>query len=110
MNTGPTRAWREHLWVRAQVLLDGLEGLLGKFEQAATNEGHTMSLSQLLSDARKQSPVMLAELSKKMSSEEERKLLSLIKELVEIERSLAVPGDRCYIPRPQPPLRLAPYW
>jgi hypothetical protein len=114
--SGPTRAWREHLRVRLEVLLAGLGDLLRNIDQAAAGVGHTQSLEALLRDletpAAAPTPTDATRDSKKSSPaltpEQTVELRALIGRLTDLEAALAARAPLPRRPRPQPELRLRP--
>lgn len=104
----PTPAWREHLWVRLQVLLDGLSGLLRDFGDAAARRGHTLDMEELLAQAQLESPIQSLTDRRTLSEEQARELADLVHR---IERLGAALSSRSGVPHrqtPAPELRLRP--
>lgn len=104
----PAQAWREHLWVRLQVLLDGLAGLLRNFGDAAASRGHTLDIEQLLAQAQAVSPIQSLSDARTLRPEQARELADLVRQ---IERLGAALSSRSGLPHPQrpaPELRLRP--
>lgn len=96
----PTPAWREHLRVRAEVLLGGLRDLLRNIDLAAAGVGHTQSLDDLLAALQAPPPALTAE--------QAQELRALVDQLIRLEASLATRAPPPRRPRPQPELRLRP--
>lgn len=109
-------AWRDHLYVRLQVLLVGLRELLKGVEQAAASRAHTLPLEELLQRVSTE-PVALAGREKRSDpagralqpaqvSVLEDALAALTALEAELGRTAA--ADLPYRPSPQPELRLRP--
>lgn len=96
----PTPAWREHLRVRLEVLLDGLHDLLRTIDPAAAGRGHTPSLDALLADLEQHEPAL--------TPTQSAELRALVGRLIRLETSLGARAPSPRRPRPQPELRLRP--
>lgn len=109
-------AWRDHLYVRLQVLLVGLRELLKGVEGAAASRAHTLPLKELLQRASTE-PVALAgrenradPAGRALRPVQVSKLEDALAALAALEAELGrtAAADLPYRPSPQPELRLRP--
>lgn len=107
----PTRAWREHLYIRAMTLLSGLRHLLDGYGDAVDESAHSMPLATVLRRAVQTEPVRRRSRRDRAAGtlSEARRLLESIEALRELERQLAAAlTDTPYRPLPEVHLRLNP--
>jgi len=107
-HSAPTKAWREHLWVRLQILLQGLNDLLANLDAASTSQGHTLKTRQLLDRATQQSPIDQSTDQSKLTCVQRDELNDLIAQIVELENALSDRSDMPHMPEPLPELGLRP--
>ena len=99
--SGPTDIWREHLAVRLQVLLDGLQGLLKNIGTAASAEGHTESVARLLGDWEKKAVISSKSDTRPLSHSQSNEVGRLVQEIAQLEAALA---GRQKLPQAQKPI------
>lgn len=99
--SGPTEIWREHLAVRLQVLLDGLQGLLKNIGTAASAEGHTESVARLLGDWEKKAVISSESDTRPLSHSQSNEVGRLVQDIAQLEAALA---GRQKLPQAQKPI------
>jgi hypothetical protein len=101
-------AWLEHLWVRLQVLLDGLADLLRNFGDAAARRGHTLDMEQLLARAQAVSPIQSLTDRRTLNPDQARELADLVRRIEGLGAALSSRSGVPHRQRPAPELRLRP--
>lgn len=112
---GPSRAWREHLYVRAQVELRGLRNHLRRYTEATTATGSSVPLQALFAEAVNQPPLASSDnrpdpTAARLKIDQAEALAHAVQAVQDLEREL----DRCapdfgpYRPVPMPEVRLRP--
>lgn len=104
----PTDAWREHLWVRLHVLLEGVGDLLDRFGVASATEGHTVDTNQILQKATIEPAIKNAIDNRVISDSQRDELRALVSRIVDLESALSSRGEVPHKPEPLPELRLRP--
>ena len=104
----PRDAWQEHLWVRLQVLLDGVSKLLKNVSDTSTSKAHTLDTRQLLQLATQRPPVADNDDKRKLSDIQRNELHDLMLRITELEETLSSIKDLPHKPQPSPELRLRP--
>lgn len=104
----PSEAWREHLWVRFQVLLAGLSDLLDNFNAASTSQGHTLDTNRLLKNTTKEQPIKSKTDDRRLSDSQLEELRNLVERIAALEDSLSSRHEVPHSPQPVPELRLRP--
>ena len=104
----PTRAWREHLWQRMDVLQAGLHDLFRRFDVAANSGGHTVALRQLIEDARDSAPLARLSQQRTLNAQQAEALLRLVDTLESLQATLGAMPALPQVPGPTPELRLRP--
>ncbi|MFK7997387.1 MAG: hypothetical protein AB8B87_24890, partial [Granulosicoccus sp.] len=104
----PGDAWREHVWVRSQVILQALNRLLRNFSIATTSEGYTLGTRQLLQEAADKPPINHQLDKRQLSESQQAELNELVERVAELESALSSRSDIPHKPEPLPELRLRP--
>lgn len=104
----PSDAWREHLWVRLQILLEGLSDLLDNVSAASTSQGHTIDTNNLLQTATEHPPIKNDNDTRRIWDSQRDELRDLVTRIAELESALSSRSNLPHGPQPLPELRLRP--
>lgn len=104
----PTKAWREHLWQRLDVLQAGLHDLFRRFDIAANSAGHTVELRRLIQEAKTSAPLESLSDKRTLNQEQAEAMLHLVDTLEALQAALRDVPPLPHSPRPKPELRLRP--
>jgi len=107
-NSKPKDLWREHLWVRSQVLIEGLSKLLSEFSASSTSQGHTQDTSQILQEAAQEPPIKSSNDKRVIWDNQRDEIHKLIARISELENALSARSNVPHKPQPLPELRFRP--
>lgn len=109
----PTRAWRDQLYVRLQLLVDGLHGLLAGIDAATRHRAHTEPAARVLRRARRRPLArrrgVADPTAQRLARRQAGDLADALAQLALLERVLARVVDGAgYRAQPRPVLQLRP--